>query len=526
MRKKSSKDWKNAEAISYWRFSSKPQEKGDSFRRQGAAFDRVCQRYNLRPSSRWSFRDEGRSGYHGRHISKGDFGKFLALVESGEIPAGSVLVIEAWDRYGRMEPMDAVDVLKRIIRAGIAIAVDNPDAFITQENINDPQIWLIINFALCNAHSKSKQLAEYKVSSWEAKRETGFLTSICPWWLAANQSQTGFVVAHLDEVKRMIELSIDNGQATVSKMMNQEFPWRTWHASLVQSTVRSIWLKGEMQPRDDQGNPQGKVKTGYYPAVLTETEWDTLQNKIDARTNQRGPHGKKMTNLFTSLCTDDHGQLLHLRMGHGGRHYLVTARSRDKAIARISVRYDRLERAVLRFLTELDPASLLPKQIGSENERDVLEGQLAGIERRQGDIKRKMANPDYADLDALVDASASLKVQHQDIQTRLDAVKREATCQAQDMLAQIQDAIDTAQGDVDGRSRLRSLIAQLIKNISLTVNGDVTDAVIVLRDGVQRGIWFTKDEMGLFMTPDFLAGKAKMTLADMITIRRNQPQPA
>ena len=80
------------EAISYGRFSSEKQEKGDSIERQKRAFNGVLARYSERlfPSSRFTFFDPGLSGFHSANLKNGgDLARFLdgnALLHGDALP--------------------------------------------------------------------------------------------------------------------------------------------------------------------------------------------------------------------------------------------------------------------------------------------------------------------------------------------------------------------------------------------------------------------------------------------------------
>src|SRR5687767_6606248 len=58
------------EAIAVGRFSTDKQDEGDSIRRQQNSFARVCQRWELQPSTRWTIFDKGLSGFTGDHLSE------------------------------------------------------------------------------------------------------------------------------------------------------------------------------------------------------------------------------------------------------------------------------------------------------------------------------------------------------------------------------------------------------------------------------------------------------------------------
>lgn len=67
------------QVITYLRFSSKPQERGDSIRRQKGLFERWL-KDNPDAKVVDEFSDEGASAYHGHHL-KGDFGRMLQNIQ-------------------------------------------------------------------------------------------------------------------------------------------------------------------------------------------------------------------------------------------------------------------------------------------------------------------------------------------------------------------------------------------------------------------------------------------------------------
>lgn len=89
-------------SYSYIRWSSAPQSKGDSLKRQIERTRAVCAEYNLildetlRP-------DKGISGYTGDNLSKGSLGKFIEKVKNGQIKTPCCLVVEGLARHRRRE---------------------------------------------------------------------------------------------------------------------------------------------------------------------------------------------------------------------------------------------------------------------------------------------------------------------------------------------------------------------------------------------------------------------------------------
>jgi len=85
---------------------------------------RWAEEHGLKLDESLSLRDEGLSAYHQRHVKSGALGVFLAAVESGRIPPGSVPVVEGLDRLSRAEPIQAQAQLASIVKALFALSSD------------------------------------------------------------------------------------------------------------------------------------------------------------------------------------------------------------------------------------------------------------------------------------------------------------------------------------------------------------------------------------------------------------------
>ncbi len=110
-------------AYSYIRFSSPKQSKGTSEIRQSEKPEDWCRRNGYILDTTLRLRDLGKSAYHGVNVSKGALGVFLALVRDGMIEPGSVLLIEHLDRFTRVEPMEALDLIKDVVSQGVDVVL-------------------------------------------------------------------------------------------------------------------------------------------------------------------------------------------------------------------------------------------------------------------------------------------------------------------------------------------------------------------------------------------------------------------
>src|SRR5437763_7357226 len=94
-------------AISYKRFSTRKQARGDTERRQTDLAKDYCQRHDLELLD--TYLDAGMSGFTGANL--GDNGALRALLQaarSAKFPAGTRLIVESLDRLSRQEITTAV----------------------------------------------------------------------------------------------------------------------------------------------------------------------------------------------------------------------------------------------------------------------------------------------------------------------------------------------------------------------------------------------------------------------------------
>src|SRR5438094_7524036 len=108
------------DAVSYHRFSTVGQARGDSTRRQAKLTAEYCRRNGLRLID--TFLDAGLSGYKGANL--GDQGALRALLDAakaGIFKPGTLLIVESLDRLSRREISVAVRLFLDIIDTGLVI---------------------------------------------------------------------------------------------------------------------------------------------------------------------------------------------------------------------------------------------------------------------------------------------------------------------------------------------------------------------------------------------------------------------
>src|SRR4051794_27885071 len=110
-------------AYSYLRMSTAQQASGDSVRRQTAARNAYLEKHGLQLPD--AFEDLGVSAHRGRHRTHGALSRFLALVNSGRVSRGSILLIEDIDRLSREPVIEAFGLFSGLLMAGIKIVTLN-----------------------------------------------------------------------------------------------------------------------------------------------------------------------------------------------------------------------------------------------------------------------------------------------------------------------------------------------------------------------------------------------------------------
>lgn len=169
-------------AYSYIRFSTPDQIKGDSQRRQLELSTKYCEEQGFKLDTLLTMDELGLSAFHGSHIKESALGTFLKAVNSGSIPRGSYLLIEDFDRLSRMEPLDAQDVVRQLLKEGITIVTLSNRTVYSWERVNrDPGLLYTMTAAIILAHDESRKKQERLKAVWSNKRSNStdrILTSI------------------------------------------------------------------------------------------------------------------------------------------------------------------------------------------------------------------------------------------------------------------------------------------------------------------------------------------------------------
>ncbi len=492
------------EAIAVGRFSTDKQDEGDSIRRQQNSFVRVCQRWELQPSTRWTIFDKGLSGFTGDHLSeKAELGRFLRALEAGQVrPEVSgqmpVLVWEAVDRMTRLPQLLATDLVKRFVNAGVAIVFDESDLWIDSSTIEDK--WIILQVLIDQAYQYSRRLSRRLKSAWQGKRDkaaTGKkFSKRRPAWLDWDDARHDFVVNDgARAVRYMFEQTAEGvAQRSLLRLLQQYAPIGPsgrWNTSYIQKVLSDRSVLGEHQPykfaveEDDDGEeirvrvPAGPPVKAYFPAVVDEPLWHRAQAGKTAGVKAKGRHSLHV-NLFVGLVKCGFDNLpMHVTTSRAKRQNEVEYVQRRltsyghismvSGACPVSMDYYGFERAMLSFLRELDPAELDQDRRRDNRLRDA-ERELAGVEEYLAELDGELADRKRAKgrVATLSKACEHEEAKRDRLLSEIEKLRAElhATRPLQDT-HNVLDRLASLKGEElhTARLRLRKLIAELVEAV-------------------------------------------------------------
>lgn len=175
-------------AVPYVRFSSERQSYGSSLERQETLIVKWLAHNPEYTRYERKFEDLGVSGSSGKHVEDGAMGKLLMAIEEGHFPAGTVVLVEAMDRFSRLEPMDTLNHLRSIVKAGIdLVTLDDGQRYDALSLKGNSLLYLAMKAQA--AHDYAVRLSDFTVGSYERRAAKAKLKEQIkrrnPFWLTS-----------------------------------------------------------------------------------------------------------------------------------------------------------------------------------------------------------------------------------------------------------------------------------------------------------------------------------------------------
>ena len=269
-------------AYSYVRFSHGRQKNGDSLRRQMALSREYANKHGLNLQE-LTYSDLGLSAFRGANIERGALAGFIKAVEDGGIRRGSYLLVENFDRLSRAEVHVALQLLLRLVSAGIVVVTLMDGKVWNEQTVADTTNLLVTIIFMGRAHDeslgRSKRIREIHQAK-RARRDPAIFGQ-GPAWVTRRPDGSGWDLkpGMAESIRRVFELSINGvGSVAIARMANAE-GWvapakvQRWNTTLPNKLLRNRAVLGEYEPKEMKGSKRvstGEVWTDYYPRVVDE----------------------------------------------------------------------------------------------------------------------------------------------------------------------------------------------------------------------------------------------------------------
>ena len=309
---------------SYRRFSSGRQSSGHSLERQTESARVWCMEKGYKLDESLAFSDLGVSAYSGDNVSKGALAAFLKAADTGQIPRGSILLVESLDRLSRESIPDAIAVLTKIVKAGVRVVSHIDGHEWNETTIKDAMSFMLSVLLFSRAHDESSKKAGRISDQFQKKRKAGLpvvSNGHGPGWAIPKPDHSGWQVLSdkAAAVQRVFELAASGfGGIAISRQANQggwPRPWKIrkntssrWEHTGVSRLLRDRRVLGEWQPKRvvvGKLTSDGDPVVDYFPRVISDELWYEVQASLGGREGPlriRGLKADIFSGIFYCAC--------------------------------------------------------------------------------------------------------------------------------------------------------------------------------------------------------------------------------
>lgn len=299
---------------SYLRFSDAKQAEGYSTERQTAYAEAWAKEHGLQLDAELSMRDEGLSAYHQTHVKRGALGVFLAAVEIGQVPKGSVLVVEGLDRLSRAEPILAQAQLASIINAGITVVTASDNKVYSRERLKANPMDLVYSLlVMIRAHeesdTKSKRVRDAirrQCTGWQAGTFRGLVRyGQTPSWLQAVDGQWQPIPERVAAIQAAVAMFLRGlGSGAIAKRLHEQGMSISGKDPSSGHLVRLLPHPALVGDKHVELDGERFVLTDYYPAVITRDVHEQILHALGQRGRRRvkGDIPSVITGMGITVC--------------------------------------------------------------------------------------------------------------------------------------------------------------------------------------------------------------------------------
>jgi hypothetical protein len=413
-----------------------------------------------------------------------------------------------------------------ILKAGVEIVTMVPERRYSKASVGDLVGLLEPLIVMTRAHDESLVKSQRLSEVWKQRRKHAAqkpMNGVGPAWLRLVDGKWQVIEERADVVRLIFRLAI-NGfgiQAIAHQLNREKVPpigrGKEWVYSYVWLTLRNRAVLGEFQPHVVNGKrtPTGKAIPGYYPPIISESEFYKASEALTARQQQRGPRGQHVRNLFTGLLRDakDGCTLVTVSESDKCKSVRLVSSGGLRGRAGSSYRtfpYLAVEEAFLELVKELKASDVLPAERGdAPDEVAIWSGRLQELEHR---ISKTMSDmKEHGEFEIGLRLLRDLEAEKTDVAARLEKAKAAAVTSEAEVLGETQSLaalLEKAEGEerLSLRLKIKARIAALVSEMRMLIvprgwnriaalqvwfakSSKRRDLLIVYRGGRQGGSW-------------------------------------
>ena len=315
---------------SYFRVSTDSQSAdrgGSGIERQYDLARSYAEKNNYIFDEELSLVDIGKSAFTSKH-RKGNLGIFLDEIRHGNVPVGSILIIEQLDRLSREHPLKAFKLIIELLESGIRLitAHDNQEYTWDSTQTNSGQLHML-SAQINLANNFSVNLSRRIKSGKQLHRKSNIdnrkpITKMCPAWIKVENGEYVLINDRVIVVQRIMQelangigapklanrLNIEGIPAfdRAGQGMNSNKKSNGWHHSYINKISTNIATIGLFQPtmtvsgnwkREKIGNP-----VSLFPPIISKELFD----KVNSRIKKPGRRGEHFRNILTGIPVCSH----------------------------------------------------------------------------------------------------------------------------------------------------------------------------------------------------------------------------
>ena len=492
-------------AYSYIRFSSRAQASGASLARQMEAAERYCYENELTLDTSLSLHDLGVSGYTGDNAEAGALAGFLKAIDDEVVTPGSILLVENIDRISRQEPLEAFDIIRLIIKAGVSITTLMDRQTYTRKSLNSGGQAFVLWALMQRAYEESKCKSERVRDAWKRKKRAMIehrkpMTAHAPKWLKLSDDRTHFepIPEKLAVIDRVFQMCVDGvGVGTIAQRLNTDgVPTMSgkgiWRCSAVSALIRNRALLGEHQQEMGRGkdrHPVGDPIAGYFPAVVSKSKFFAAQDAMATRRQHRGRNGKRV-HLFSGMVTSMDGTSWVLSHSGARKQYLIesTRLNGVPGHQHVPLRIEPFEAGLCLMVRQLWERQSTPSD--NTAKIDLLLGEIADHDARLMALRDKIKRSDPRSVGTLIEMVPEVEDSRHQLQSDLDQLQAKAS-RRPNHLPSLIDELESDVDDNDVRLKVRQVIRESVQGVRVVkverINGKPTGTRVVVEMTMTTG---------------------------------------